>query len=208
MDEVEVAFPLPHPTDGTVASRGHDQNSPRSDHRPHPYTGVGMVRAVDTGIHDDEGDGLFEALRLSEDERIRYVIYRGEIFSYYNHSNGPAWSVRPYTGGGHLSHVHVSVRRDKDIVSKPWNLDLEGGDMAYLDIEELQEALNEAGRTDADGNPLEVDGIYGPKTKFAFVSGLLPAATGVDAQARAAAAGAHARADTAHDRLDMVKSAL
>jgi peptidoglycan hydrolase-like protein with peptidoglycan-binding domain len=49
-----------------------------------------------------------------------------------------------------------------------------------LTITQLQEALNAAGQRDPDGEPLEVDGEYGPKTEYAFTESLKPASVPAD----------------------------
>jgi len=119
---VEKTWPDKHPTDGTVASQRHDANNPRSDHRPKPVTGPGIVRAIDIGeVIEDQGETLTELLRASRDPRIRYVIHEGRLFSSYDHSDGPAWEWRPYRGGNeHLDHVHVSILATADTDARPF----------------------------------------------------------------------------------------
>lgn len=136
MDEIEAAFPARHPADGTVASRGHDYNNPSSDHRPYPYTGPGVVNAVDSGGRDD-GFILTEALRSSRDPRIKYVIFDSRIFSSYSRPGRDPWEWGDYSGASHASHVHVSVLRSNQNNGDPWNLDL--GDMAILSDDEQRE---------------------------------------------------------------------
>lgn len=135
--QIEARWPDRHPADGTVASQNHDAWNPRSDHRPDPYTGPGIVRALDAG-ETVEGDGevLAEALRAGRDPRVRYVIHEGRLFSSYDHANGPAWSWRPYTGGGHRDHVHVSVLATVDAQGQPWVLGGLEDDMALTAREE------------------------------------------------------------------------
>jgi len=148
--QVEEAWPARHATDGTVAGKGHDQNSPSSDHRPHPFSGFGRVRAIDIGNPDDQ---MVELLRLSRDPRIKYVINKRRIFSNYDHAGGAAYTWRPYNGSNpHSNHVHVSVMTFADADGSPWKVD-EGGDMAYLSEEqqkELERFLNELEGIDSD----------------------------------------------------------
>ncbi len=156
-EQVERYWPLSHPADGTVASSSHAQ-WPRSDHGIDP---AGIVRAIDVGTYDGQGDELAEQLRATRDDRLAYVIHDGRIFS----STRSPWQWRPYTGTNpHAWHVHVSTRRDAgvDRDGTPFDIDLGGH---VFTVEQLQEALNEAGR-----GPLAVDGDYGPKTKAALVA--------------------------------------
>lgn len=125
MDEIEAAFPTRHPADGTVASRGHDRNNPSSDHRPYPYSGPGIVNAVDSGGRED-GFVLTEALRASRDPRIRYVIFDRRIFASYSRPGRQPWQWGSYSGSSHATHVHVSVNRSNQGNGDPWNLGLGG----------------------------------------------------------------------------------
>lgn len=180
IDQVEAAWPARHPTDGTVASRGHDRGNPRSDHRPFPYDGAGVVRAVDIGeTVEDQGELLAEQLRQSRDPRIRYVIHERRLFSSYNHRNGPAWMWRRYSGfNAHLNHVHVSVTNAGDSDGRRWEIDL-GGEMAALQVIDVQKALNEAKVGDHEDRILKEDDIYGPRTASAL-SKAFRAGTSID----------------------------
>lgn len=95
-------------SDGTIGDRKHADR--RSDHNPDFY---GIVRALD--ITNDPSGGcdaakLAEALRLSRDPRIKYVIFNKRIFS----STVQPWIWRPYNGDSpHSKHVHISVGGDE-----------------------------------------------------------------------------------------------
>lgn len=168
MDEIEAAWPNQGPADGTVASKRHDAVSPNSDHRPRPTVGAGVVRAVDAGEYvEGQGEALAEALLVSRDPRIRYVIHEDRIFSSYSTSHRPSWTWGTYSGSNaHLNHVHVSLNRLGDEDGSPFQLDLEGEDVREL-VMNLQQALLDAGH-----EPGPIDGIYGPKTHAALVAGL------------------------------------
>jgi len=56
--------------------------------------------------------------------------------------------------------------------------DIEENDVAAMQVEDLQEALNAAGQKDQNGDALVVDGIYGSKTKYALTNGLKTGAIG------------------------------
>ena len=131
--EVNELWPDSHPLDGTVAGYGHDQRNPRSDHRPTPYVGPGIVRALDVG-ENVENDGIIfaEMLRQSRDPRIKYVLHEDRIFSSYRTSSREPWTwqLRTY---GHESHVHVSFTELADNDDSAWNL--KGDDMPLNQIE-------------------------------------------------------------------------
>lgn len=92
------------------------------------------------------------------------------------------WRVRD-----HYNHIHVQYEpRYSDRYRTPpyssdfamwWARILEDNgveNMAFLEVEDLQEALNGAGCTDYENKTLEVDGIYGRRTQSAWIKGLTP----------------------------------
>ena len=117
----------PTTADGIVASKRHDQVSPNSDHTPKPRTGLGTVRALDVTVSTSQGGIISEAIRASRDKRLKYLIYKDEMFASYSNSKGPAWAWREYTGGGHLEHIHVSTLKAYDRNSFEWDIGFEGG---------------------------------------------------------------------------------
>ena len=126
--EVEAIWPDKNPADGTVASRNHDYNNPNSDHRPRPFTGPGVVRALDVGENvEDDGEVFAEMLRELKDPRTKYVLHENRIFSSYPTSTRDPWEWAPLAIG-HLGHVHVSFEDKADHDPRPWNLG--GTDMA------------------------------------------------------------------------------
>lgn len=125
--QVEAIWPDPHPSDGTVASKGHDTNNPTSDHRPRPFTGPGVVRALDVGENtEDDGIAFAEMLRASRDPRIKYVLHENRIFSSYARGSRAAWEWGSLAIG-HPDHVHVSFEDRADSDPSPWKL--KGDDM-------------------------------------------------------------------------------
>jgi len=90
-------------SDGTIGDAEHAAR--KSDHNPNEF---GIVNALDL-THDPANGfdaGKFaEALRLSRDPRIAYVIWNRRIFS----STVQPWIWRKYNGAPHDHHVHVSV---------------------------------------------------------------------------------------------------
>jgi hypothetical protein len=87
---------------------------------------------------------IAEALRESEDSRVKYVIYNHRMFSSYPTSTVPAWTWRPYSGiNAHLSHMHVSIQCDASKDStRQWPIrEEEWDEMATK--KEIQDAVRE-----------------------------------------------------------------
>jgi hypothetical protein len=174
-----------YPTDGTVASKGHDQASPLSDHRP-DYRG--NVRAIDFGGPAEYVDSTIEAIRLSKDLRVKYVIHDRRMFSSYPTPGYPPFTWRPYSGASpHATHAHLSVLTATGEQTQPWSIapapPQEEEEMAFLplkkgdglgdrefkksDVAAIQAMINRAYTAEMgqDGTaPLVTDGIYGQKT--------------------------------------------
>lgn len=111
--QLDEAYPSrSHATDGTICDP--DTHSPDSDHCPHDFPGWGdqIVTAGDythDPTHGADMAKVAEALRLSRDPRIKYVIHARRIFSA---TNSP-WVWRTYTGTNpHVGHMHLSVVGD------------------------------------------------------------------------------------------------
>ena len=123
LDELEEHYPVGNSSlDGTVASSRHDEVNPSSDHRPHPFIGTGVVRAIDCWVASPtDGVTITEALRASRDPRIRYVIHNRRIFASYDRPHRKPWEWGPYDGASpHTNHIHISVQDDNN--TQPWNL--------------------------------------------------------------------------------------
>lgn len=108
-DQVDEAAPNRSKlSDGSIGDPAHQVE--RSDHNP---DAGGVVRARD--ITHDPGDGanmfdISEALRISRDRRIKYVIFNKRIFSATWSGSRPPWTWGPYSGSNpHDKHMHVSV---------------------------------------------------------------------------------------------------
>ncbi len=139
--QIETAYALSHPTDGTVAGRAHDANSPNSDHRPKPTSGTGVVRAIDFGEHIEEAFGIMDAIRTSHDSRLKYGIHESQMFSSYPSGGVPPFTWRPYGGSNaHIDHGHISTLASADAQGEPWDIGTGDDDMTS---EELQEGLTE-----------------------------------------------------------------
>jgi len=113
--------------DGTIGDKAH--RSIKSDHNPHIRDGeIGVVTALD--ITHDPANGcnvcrIVEALRASEDPRIKYVIFNHQIFSSYAWEGIPPWELRSYAGSNsHEQHVHISCLGQKELYDseESWHL--------------------------------------------------------------------------------------
>jgi hypothetical protein len=116
-------------SDGTFPSYEHHLRNPGSDHEPHLVLGVGDLICTAGDYTHDPGDGadmdqIAEAIRLSRDPRVKYVIWRDRMFSSYAAHGIPAWTWREYSGDYH-GHLHVSVL-DAPIADTwtPWRISM------------------------------------------------------------------------------------
>jgi hypothetical protein len=106
-------------SDGSIGDATHQSTS--SDHNPDEF---GIVRARDFTQDPAHGADMFaisEALRLSRDRRIKYVIFNRRIFSATN----TPWTWRPYDGpSAHTEHMHVSTVADNAIAddTRDWEI--------------------------------------------------------------------------------------
>lgn len=94
-------------SDGLLPSKAHLKQSPNSDHN----TGL----AVDL-THDKLGGidcaDIFE--RLKKDSRVKYLIFKGRIWSQDK-------GERPYSGSNqHNKHLHISIKETCASDTSPW----------------------------------------------------------------------------------------
>jgi hypothetical protein len=97
-------------SDGLLPSLAHQKASPNSDHN----TGL----AVDL-THDPKNgvdcEVIFE--KLKEDERVKYLIFKGKIWARDKAKLGN----RKYTGSNpHNKHLHISINADSAHDTSPW----------------------------------------------------------------------------------------
>ena len=97
-------------SDGLLPSAAHLKASPTSDHN----TGL----AVDLTHDPDHGidcETIFE--KLKEDERVKYLIFKGKIWSKEKSKLGN----RRYTGSNpHNKHLHISINASHATDTSPW----------------------------------------------------------------------------------------
>jgi murein L,D-transpeptidase YcbB/YkuD len=172
-------------SDGGIGNAEHASRS--SDHNPWVTDGaMGVVTARDftnDPAHGMNSEELAEALRASQDDRIKYIISNRKIAS-GSGQDKPAWQWRPYTGANpHNHHCHVSVKPEKASYddTREWVIAMTPSAAAVAapavasdpllregangpDVDRLQALLNAKGAT------LKVDGGFGGKTKDAVAA--------------------------------------
>lgn len=123
-------------SDGLKGDAAHAKR--KSEHNPeHPAPPGNPDYQVDAGdiTHDPaNGADMFEvteAIRLSRDQRILYVIFNGRIFYSYVHNGVPAWTWQKYSGtDDHSGHAHISVNDVYHDETQPWAIGIDGMDTA------------------------------------------------------------------------------
>jgi hypothetical protein len=173
--------------DGTIGDAAHSSRT--SDHNPDAN---GVVRARD--ITHDPANGadmhaLTEALRLSRDPRIKYVIWNARMFSSYATSTFPAWAWRPYSGSNlHLKHAHLSVVADiRADDTSDWTITTTPEVSMYLPIEKAQNRTTDVALlalmlNDAFELSLPVDGSWPTSLENAITSHLGTTGSSKDGQ--------------------------
>ena len=97
-------------SDGLLPSNAHLQQSPTSDHN----TGLAVDLTHDPKNGIDCAD-IFE--KLKEDKRVKYLIFKGKIWSKEKSKLGN----RRYTGSNpHNKHLHISINPALSADTSPW----------------------------------------------------------------------------------------
>ena len=97
-------------SDGLLPSQAHIKQSPTSDHN----TGLAVDLTHDpkNGIDCEE---IFE--KLKEDKRVKYLIFKGRIWSKEKSKLGN----RRYAGSNpHNKHLHISIESTMATDTSPW----------------------------------------------------------------------------------------
>lgn len=120
----QVDLMAPNRSKKSDGSRGDSAHAARkSDHNEDAR---GIVHAIDITHDPDNGcdaGALAEALRISRDKRISYVIWNRRIFSAQGGTGRAAWKWRKYTGTNpHDKHVHVSVTARGEDDPREWQI--------------------------------------------------------------------------------------
>jgi hypothetical protein len=97
-------------SDGLLPSQAHMKASPNSDHN----TGL----AVDLTHDPKKGIDCVDIFqKLKEDKRVKYLIFKGKIWSKEREAEGD----RKYTGSNqHNSHLHISINDGMGKDTSPW----------------------------------------------------------------------------------------
>jgi hypothetical protein len=97
-------------SDGLLPSAAHQVQSPNSDHN----TGF----AVDLTHDPKHGIDCFDIFeKLKEDERVKYLIFQGKIWSKERAKQGN----RVYSGSNpHNKHLHISINDGMGKDTSPW----------------------------------------------------------------------------------------
>ena len=97
-------------SDGLLPSRAHLSQSPNSDHN----TGF-AVDLTDDPKHGIDCADIFQ--KLKEDKRVKYLIFKGKIWSVERADEGD----RNYTGSNpHNKHLHISINDGMGKDTSPW----------------------------------------------------------------------------------------
>ena len=97
-------------SDGLLPSAAHRKASPDSDHN----TGLAVDLTHDPVNGIDCAD-IFE--KLKEDKRVKYLIFKGKIWS----KNKAKQGNRIYTGiNKHNKHLHISINDGTGDDTSPW----------------------------------------------------------------------------------------
>jgi len=97
-------------SDGLLPSNAHLKQSPTSDHN----TGLAVDLTHDPKNGIDCAD-IFE--KIKEDKRVKYLIFKGKIWSKEKAKQGN----RQYTGSNpHNKHLHISIESAFCADTSPW----------------------------------------------------------------------------------------
>jgi hypothetical protein len=97
-------------SDGLLPSNAHLKQSPVSDHN----TGLAVDLTHDPKNGIDCAD-IFE--KIKEDKRVKYLIFKGKIWSKEKAKQGN----REYTGSNpHNKHLHISIESSLCSDTSPW----------------------------------------------------------------------------------------
>lgn len=130
-EQVNTKYPTrSKSSDGTIGDAAHASRD--SDHNPWVKDGkVGVVTALDITndpVHGVVSEDIAEAIRLSKDPRVKYIISNKKIAASYNVHGEKAWVWRKYSGANpHNKHCHISVLPEKAKYDStaPWKIQKE-----------------------------------------------------------------------------------
>lgn len=128
-DQVNTKWPgRGKANDGTIGDASHASRD--SDHNP--WVDNGVVTALDITndpAHGVVSEDIANAIRLSHDPRVKYIISNRKIAASYAVHGEKAWEWRPYHGASpHDHHCHISVLPTKSLYDSTadWHFSEEG----------------------------------------------------------------------------------
>lgn len=127
--------------------KGDLEHDSTSDHAPHNFPGWGNQIVTAGDIPRAESlypRQVLNAIRLSRDNRVKYAISEGQMFSSYPTSKYAAWTWRPYAGkDGHFEHGHLSTVGDaRADDTRPWKIGTPTGVEDDMDSEDKRMLRN------------------------------------------------------------------
>jgi hypothetical protein len=137
-------------SDGFIGDLAHQ--SGESDHNPersadadapgNPDQQVDAADITHDPAHGADMGVVTEAIRVSRDPRVKYVIFNRRIFSgtlEARRAGLPAYTWGPYTGSGdtHARHAHVSIEDVTHDQTQPWSIGI--GDTMSLPPRQTQQ---------------------------------------------------------------------
>lgn len=167
--------------DAAHAARDSDHNP---EHPPPPGNPDNEVDARDFTHDPKNGADMFEiteAIRLSRDRRVKYVIFNDRIFSSYATDSRKPYEWGPYNPDDpnrdrHTGHAHVSVNDVHHDETQPWSIKMPFRDdrdaHALIDRNASTVAMQDTIPFGANGAPEEnklVKAIKDIQTKLAAV---------------------------------------
>ncbi len=94
-------------SDGLLPSKAHIHQNPNSDHNS--GFACDLTHDPDNGIDCSD---IYH--RLKEDGRVKYIIFKGQIWS-------PEKGERAYSGTNpHNKHLHISIKETSGNDTSPW----------------------------------------------------------------------------------------
>lgn len=139
--QIDEAFPdRSTVSDGWIGDPAHATRP--SHHNPNALGVVCAIDLTDDPEHGADMAAITEAIRVSRDERVTYVIFSGRMFSSYDSSTGrKAWEWGPYTGiNAHEAHAHISSADPANYDDDEW---WQIGEEIPVTKEELRKIIRE-----------------------------------------------------------------
>jgi hypothetical protein len=108
--------------DGTIGDARHSAIA--SDHNPDERGKVCAMDITNDPPHELHVALIAEAIRKSQDDRVKYMIFNHFMLRSYDKPGIPKWTWAPYTNASlpHDHHLHISVLAEKSEDSRDWKI--------------------------------------------------------------------------------------